>query len=369
MKSSGLLLLLCILPLLAGANQPQVIAYVFPQNRVLTPIEIAARKVTRINYAFANIRNGEIVEGFPHDAENFAVLNSLKTANPGLQILVSVGGWTWSGGFSDMALTPASRHKFVTSAVRFVEKYKLDGVDVDWEYPGAPGIGNRFRLEDSDNYTALMHDLRSTLDDAQQRWHRPLLTSVAAGANLDFLAHTNMRSVANLVDSVNLMSYDYSESSSSPLTGHHAPLLANPAAPKQISVDVSVRAFLAAGVPAPKLVLGVPFYGHAWADVSRTNNGLFQTGKPSNIQADYRTIAGSLLSSGYTRYWDPAACAPYLYNASKRVFISYEDPESVTLKANYALRHNLAGLMFWEYGGDFNGALLDAIDAAFGIKP
>ena len=74
-----------------------VIAYVFPQNHVLQPGEIAAQKATRINYAFANLQDGRIVNGFPTDAANFAALNALKQQNPSLTVLVSVGGWLWSG--------------------------------------------------------------------------------------------------------------------------------------------------------------------------------------------------------------------------------------------------------------------------------
>jgi chitinase len=111
----------------------QIIAYIFPKDRVIAPGEVAARKLTRINYAFANLHNGMIVEGFAHDAENFAALNSLKHDNPALTVLVSVGGWAWSGNFSDMALTRKSRDLFIESAVKFVQKYNLDGLDIDWE--------------------------------------------------------------------------------------------------------------------------------------------------------------------------------------------------------------------------------------------
>jgi len=111
----------------------EVIAYVFPQNRSIDPVEVDGRKVTRINYAFANVKNGEVVPGFSHDAENLAVLTSLKTENPELTVVVSVGGWTWSGSFSDVALTRESRTRFIESTVRFVEQYNLDGVDIDWE--------------------------------------------------------------------------------------------------------------------------------------------------------------------------------------------------------------------------------------------
>ena len=328
--------------------------------------EIAASKLTRVNYAFANIQNGEMVEGFPHDAENFAFLTGLKKDNPQLQVLISVGGWTWSGGFSEMALTAASRAKFIDSAVGFVQKYKLDGLDIDWEYPGLPGAGNPFRPEDSQNFTALVKELRVRFDREAKRSQRPLLISIAAGAAPDYLEHTNAAAVARYVDTINLMSYDYYEPSSSSITGHHAPLYANPLDPRGLSADASVRAYLAAGVPAKKIVLGVPFYGHAWSDAGATNHGLFQPAKAASVDSSYNNIVSALLTNGFTRYWDEAASAPYLYNAGTHTFISYEDPESVALKAKYVLQHHLGGIMFWEYHSDSNGALLDAIDRALG---
>ncbi|HTF65021.1 MAG TPA: glycosyl hydrolase family 18 protein, partial [Edaphobacter sp.] len=169
----------CSTPELSSASQDsptsrEIIAYVFPQDRVLSPGEINARRLTRINYAFANIKNGEVVEGFPHDAENFAILNTLKRNNPALKLLVSVGGWTWSGGFSDAALTPRSRERFISSAVRFIERHKLDGLDIDWEYPDQPGSGNTFRPQDKQNYTLLLAELRQRFDREQTRLHRPL---------------------------------------------------------------------------------------------------------------------------------------------------------------------------------------------------
>jgi chitinase len=367
-----LLSLLFLLPFCAAiasardeAGPEAVIAYVFVMDRTLEASEIAAEKLTRINYAFANLRKGEMVEGFPHDADNFATLNSLKSRNPHLRLLVSVGGWTWSGGFSDMARTPETRRKFIASAVAFLGKYRLDGIDIDWEYPGLPGIGNPFRAEDRENYTALLKELRQQLDIQEKLWKRPLITSIAAGASAEFLEHTQMVLVSRYVNTVNLMSYDYYESSSSSITGHHAPLFTNPADPKEVSADASVRAFLAAGVPAHKLVLGVPFYGHAWSEVGPASNGLFQPGKPASIQANYHDITGSLLNAGYVRYWDKVSWAPFLYNPVTRRFVSYEDPESVGLKARYVLQRKLGGIMFWEYHGDANGALLNAINAVF----
>ncbi len=265
-----------------------------------------------------------------------------------------------------MARTPETRRKFIASAVAFLEKYNLDGIDIDWEYPGLPGVGNPFRAEDGENYTALLKELRKQLDFQEKLWKRPLITSIAAGASAEFLEHTQMALVSRYVNTVNLMSYDYYESNSSSITGHHAPLYTNPADPKAISADTSVRAFLAAGVPAHQLILGVPFYGHEWSEVGPTSNGLFQPGKPASIPANYYDIV-ELLKAGYVRYWDKISSAPYLYNPATRIFITYEDPESAGLKARYALQHKLGGIMFWEYHGDLEGALLDAIDAV--LKP
>ena len=349
------------------AQKPVVVAYVFPQNQVIQPGDIAAKKLTRINYAFANVRDGKVVEGFPTDAQNYAALTALKKENPALTVLVSVGGWLWSGNFSDAALTPQSRVRFAKNAVEFVERYNLDGLDVDWEYPGMPGAGNRFRPEDKQNYTLILKEIRSEFNREEKKLHRRLYLTIAVGASDRFLQHTEMTEVQKYVDTINLMAYDYYEPGSDPLTGNHAPLFVDPADPKQVSADKSVRAFEAAGVLASKIVLGVPFYGHVWGQVSSRNHGLFQPGKQV---ADAFTKYGdpaALLKQGFTRYWDQAASAPYLYSARQGIFVSYEDPQSLRLKCGYVREHRLAGIMFWEYESDRSGALLDAVDAGLSV--
>lgn len=347
-----------------SSPKPVVVAYVFSQNNLIQPGEIAAQKLTRINYAFANVRDGKVVNGFDADDKNLAALVALKQENPSLTVLVSIGGWLWSGNFSDVALTKESRKVFIQSAVEFVERYKLDGVDIDWEYPGQIGAGNHFRPVDKQNYTLLLKELRERFNREEHRLNRPLYITIATGASSSFLEHTEMSKVQKYVDTVNLMAYDYYEPSDDRVTGHHAPLFTNSADPKHISADSSVRQYEQAGVPGTKIVLGVPFYGHVWGEVADVNHGLFQPGKPvPNAFAQYRNITTSMLNSGFTRYWDSTASAPYLYSPEKKVFVSYEDPESLSLKTKYVLDHKLRGIMFWDYAGDSNGALLDTIDA------
>ena len=119
------LLLCCAVTRVSAATAPAVVAYVFARNGVLPPGEIDVSKLTRINYAFANIQGGRMVPGSPTDGNNFAVLLALKRKNPALTVLVSVGGWLWSDKFSDMALTRESRKLFIQSAVEFLERYQL----------------------------------------------------------------------------------------------------------------------------------------------------------------------------------------------------------------------------------------------------
>jgi chitinase len=348
------------------SSGPQIIAYVFSQDRLLSPGEIAAGKLTRINYAFALIHDGRIVTESPDDAANLAALAALRQDNPSLQVLISVGGWLGSGNFSDMAASRESRAQFIDSVIAFLAQYRLDGLDIDWEFPAQAGAGNRFRPEDKRNYTLLLMELRQRFKREQRKLGRRLLLSVAAGASQSFLDHTEMGRVAHSVDTVNLMAYDYYEPGSEKITGNHAPLYTDPSDPKQISADTSIREFEDAGVPAHKIVLGVPFYGHVWGNVAATNHGLFQPGsRVPNAYARYHDIVANMLDHGYTRYWDTFASVPYLYNAEKSQFVSYEDPESLALKCAYVQRHHLGGIMFWEYSGDASGALLDTIHRAF----
>jgi chitinase len=340
-----------------------VVGYVFPQDAVLQPGQIDASSLTRVNYAFANIKDGRMVTGFASDAQNFAFLTGLRKQNPSFTVLVSVGGWLWSTNFSDVSLTPQSRTLFIQSVMDFLRRYDLDGLDIDWEYPGMVGSGHRFRSEDGHNFTLLLKELRSQFDQETARTHRRLYLTIAAGASSDYLAHTEMKQVQELVDTVNLMAYDYVEPGDEPLTGHHSPLFTNPADVRNYSSDASVRAFEEAGVPAGKILLGVPFYGHVWGEVADRNHGLLQPGKPvPHAYAPYSAITASMLNQGYVRYWDPVASAPYLYNSDKQIFVSYEDPESLAAKCRYVLAHKLGGVMFWDYSGDSAGALLGVIN-------
>jgi chitinase len=354
-------------------SSTEVVGYVFPRDEALQPGQVDGRRMTRINYAFANIKDGRMVTGYAKDAENFATLTALRKQNPSLKILVSVGGWLWSTNFSDVALTTASRQVFIASAMDFLTRYDLDGLDIDWEYPGMPGAGHPFRPEDKQNFTLLLKELRARFGHETGMTHKRLYLTIAAGASKEYLAHTEMNKVQKYVDSVNLMTYDFVNPGSDPGTGHNSPLYTNPAAPVQESSNDTVLEFEKAGVRASKLYLGLPFYGRVWSEVADRNHGLFQPGKQApNSWASYQVIAQTMLNGGgegFARYWDAKASAPWLYNAEKHLFVTYDDSESITAKCNYALAHRLGGVMFWEYASDPSGTLLGAIDKALHAEP
>lgn len=350
----------------ATAQRPIILGYVRGPNHLLTPAELPAKKLTRVHYAFLHPHDGIITADSPTDDANLRTLVALKKQNPTLEVLVSVGGGAHSSEFSDLALTPSSRAKFVASCMALITTYSLDGIDIDWEYPGSPFPGKTLRKEeDKANYTALFHDLREAFTVYERKTHHAhLLLSTATNGKPFFIRSTDLGAASQYLDTVALMGYDvYNPGSTT--TGNHSPLTTDPADPTPYSDDSFIHAYVEAGVPANKIVLGVPFYGFSWPDVDAKNHGLFQpvTKRTARDESYAHLVANELQpNSGFTRTWDEAAQVPTLYNPTTRTFISYEDPESLAHKAAYVRTHGLAGMMFWESSMDANDALLDAIN-------
>lgn len=336
------------------AGKPYVIiGYV--TGRGWTKDQIEAQKLTHINYAFGIPDvNSEIAPLKPTDSANLDALASLKTTNKNLKILLSIGGWGGCKYFSDAALTDASRQKFTNSAVALLKKHKLDGIDIDWEYPDQIGAGNIFRPEDKQNFTLFLKALRDGLDKQGQQDNRTganhYLLTAATGGDTSFVNHTELGKAQEYLDYVNIMTYDLYHGNDK-TTGHHSPLTQSAKGNQsRNSTADAVEGHIRAGVPASKIVLGLPFYGRGWADTRNQDNGLYQpsTGKHSFISYD-DLAANYIDKNGFTRHWDADAKAPYLWNPTTQMFISYADPESFTHKVAYVKSKQLAGVMFWEY--------------------
>jgi chitinase len=326
---------------------------------------IHAEKLTHVNFAFARIgQDGRVALADAGIEANLLRLVGLKKTNPHLKIIISVGGWE-ADGFSDAALTDASRAVFADSAVALVRKYSLDGVDLDWEYPGQGVAGIKYRSEDKQNFTRLLKALRGKLDlasAAQGRSGENRYSLSIASADREYFEHTEMGLLHVYLDWINVMSYDFFNSLT-PTTGHHAGLYkAALAAPTDRDADSSVKQHLAAGIPPEKIVLGVAFYGRGFTGVRPINNGLNQLYEHFEAAHDYSELESSFIGrQGFVRYWDDRAKAPYLWNSASRTFITYDDPQSIRIKAQYVKARHLGGMMFWELSEDRNDELLNAI--------
>jgi chitinase len=351
---------------------------------------IGPRDVTVVNYAFAYVaRDGSITfDGAPMESA-FAPLVALKDHNPGLRLMIAVGGWTRSNRFSDMAADAAMRQAFIDSTIAFLRRHRFDGVDIDWEYPAAighpcPAGESCQRPEDKRNFVRLARELRAALDAAGAADGKRYLATIAAGADETFLldsgrGSTWLRELAASLDWINLMSYDY-HGSWERVAGLNAPLRHDPADPAGTYAEASVKRLIENGIPARKLTLGIPFYGKGWAGCAPgpAGDGLHQpcAGLASGSAAEsfdfaYLTDRGYLSRDrdgrytvaglGFVRHWSPAARVPYLYNASNGVFITYDDEASVREKVDLIKAYGLRGAMFWEIGADRHGVLRDTL--------
>jgi chitinase len=328
--------------------------------------KVDATKLTHINYAFANLEDCKSFFELDHDSLFVAQLNEKKAQNPELKVLVSIGGWIWSKNFSDAALTDSTRALFAQNAIQLMLKHNLDGIDLDWEYPGQIGDNNVFRPEDKENFTLMLKEIRQQLDQLPQSSNKHYLLTIATGANKDYTDNTNLGEAQKYLDFINIMTYDL-YSGLDTITGHHANLNASPRTTKAGSdIHSAVDGHINAGVPAEKIVLGIPFYGRLWTGVSDGNNGLYQPAKSVGTIIDYHIIVDNYLNKGFERFWDEDAQAPYIWNADSAIFISYEDTESLELKLNYIEEKGLAGAMFWEYSLDKDDQLLNTIDKKLG---
>jgi len=347
---------------LTGPPKYRVVGYVFGNTSIYG---ISAEKLTHINYAFALVtKDGEIVLNTPNAPERLAQLQALKARNAALKIIVSVGGWG-ADNFSDAAVDEASREKFALSAVDLVKRYALDGIDLDWEYPGQAGPGIKYRTEDKENFTLLLKAVRQHLDTLSDERHRlgaDRYTLTIASAAGKYFEHTEMDKLHVYLDWINIMAYDFFTVGSK-TTGHHAGLFRSLSAGDSTSyAESSVKQHLDAGIPSGKLVLGVAFYGRGFSGVNLDNNGLYQPYQQNSGGYPYSTLEREYINrNGFKRLWDSAAKAPYLWNAETNTFITYDDPESLTAKADFVRSHHLCGIMYWEHGDDPSQLLLTTI--------
>ena len=317
----------------------------------------SAETLTHINYAFANVTNGVCaigdsyaeydraydaaasVDGQPDTWDagalrgSFHQLQKLKAMYPRLRLLISLGGWTWSAGFS-AAAAPAQREAFVRSCIElFITDPRwaglFDGIDVDWEYPARCGNTCSDNPEDTQNFSALLAEFRRQLDAV-----RPgLELTIAAPAAADKVDAIEVDRIHPHLDAINLMSYDL-----------HGPW----------EQRTNFHAALHPAAGDPDRALGFTTDETATAAASATHEAGIE---------DYEVLAK--LGADFMPFRHDEAQAFWVYSASSGVFWTYDDPTSIANKTRYARERGLAGVMFWELSGDdAAGSLVQAIAGA-----
>jgi chitinase len=355
-------------------------------------------KITHVNYAFVGINpttfgvevydpwaSLEIV--YPGESwdtpykGNLGMLRKMKLQYPNVKVLISVGGWTKSHGFHAAAMTESSRKTTAKNLVAFMKQYGLDGIDIDWEYPGinrpadpndqydkgAPG-----GPEDLVNFPLFLKAIREELNAQGAVDGRYYELTAAIGVGYDKIAVTDPAEYSKYLDALNLMTYDM-HGGFETVIGHQAPLYSNPydthetLVNERYNIDWAVKKFLSLGVPANKLVLGIPFYSRGWNNVSGgwdvngdgKSDGMFGTGGGTlsgkwgiGGQSPYFTIKQLEQQAGWEKFRDPYSKVPWLFNRSTRELYTYDDAISVAEKMDYIIQNNLGGAMYWEFDGD-----------------
>ncbi|MGW2227343.1 glycosyl hydrolase family 18 protein [Streptomyces formicae] len=341
---------------------------------------------------------GQSVDGVADDGwgklrGNFNQLKKLKAKHPNLKVVVSLGGWTYSKYFSDVAKTDESRKKFVKSCIDMYIKGNLpayngaggdavaagifDGFDLDWEWPGSPDghPGNHWSTDDKANNTALIAEFRKQLD-ALGGSHR-LLTAFTPADAKKINDGWDLKEVFKHLDFGNVQGYDFhgagSDNSWEPnRTGHQANLYkdAQSPYPTDFSIDDAVKVYTDQGIKPRKLTIGFPFYGRGWQQVADGGaHGEWQSANgaaPGQFQEEAGTRGYDNLVAAFpnlTVYHDEQSISTYGYTGANGQWWSFDDAWSIEKKTQYIKSKGLLGGMIWEMSGDTsNNVLFNALD-------
>jgi chitinase len=350
------------------------------ENNLLTPEKIPFGMLTVINYAFFFPLSDGTITG--RDSAGDAMI--LPGRDPGAQrgsgsgltalahrsgvrVLLSVGGWEDSDNFPAVAADPGKRGQFAHSCAGRIREFGFDGIDIDWEFPGF--AEHNGTPADGGNYVRLLSVLRDTLDHLGTRHHRRYLLTAALPSDRKQALAMNIHEAAPLLDFLNVMTYD--------LYGpwdreayHNAPLYAGPGTDSARTMDGAFRLYHETfGIPADRINLGVPFYGHTFTgctELGGTHGSQDTVHFPGGGTFFYRIAS---LMKNFTRHRDTFAGVPYLTSSDWNMLVSYDDEESVRMKAGYVLDRGARGLIIWEITGDYlpdgSHPLLESIDRVF----
>ena len=380
--ASGLLALLPVLALSlvfsSCAERKEIIGY-FPswkwneEQNPLTPENIPYDKLTIINYAFFYPRPDGTIAGRDSVGDSKYLGGPAGTRLTDLahrrnvKVLLSLGGWEESDNFPSVAADPKLRDIFVRGCMDAVRRYDFDGIDIDWEYPGY--AEHKGTPADKENFTILLQLLKDSLQSYGKTTDRTYLLTGAFPASAQQAAYIDFAKVGSILDQFNIMTYDFYGAWDA-LSNHNSPLYPSAGSDSSKCMDAAFRLYNQTfGIPASKINLGLAFYGRTYTQCTSLNSshaGPDTTHFPVT-GAPYATIVARM--ADFTRKWDDRAKVPYLVNTDWKVLVSYDDEESIRLKAQYMLDKNVHGCIIWEITQDYlpdgKSPLLDAVADTF----
>ena len=395
-------------------------AYKNKNNQYYTADMMPWDKITHVNYAFAKVdaatnkidfcdKKAAIEEELPGQTDEFPykghfnVINSYKKKYPGVQSLISIGGWAASQEFYAMMSTENGRETFASSCIDFIREYGFDGVDIDFEYPtaledaGNPNdfeIAKPYRKEVYENYCKMLKSLRKRIDEASVQDGKEYLLTAAVTASAWVVSGMGEENFTESLDFINLMTYDF-HGSWNGFVAHNSPLYSDPQDNEiqywklpynYLSTDWAVKYY--SGLMDPEdIVIGIPYYTRGWENVKPGNkpgglygsawgegkipdapgtgatgidniwhdklpNGEEEPGGSNPLWHVKNLLADKSL--GCERFWDDVSKVPYVWNEGKKVWLSFEDEQSMNEKVDYIIENNLGGAMVWEIDGDFD---------------
>lgn len=220
-------------------------------------------------------------------------------------------------------------------------------MDVDWEFPvdwESKSLSGH--EEDKQNFVLLLQEMRNVLNPAGK------LVTTAVGSTL-YQGRTSydVAGIAQNVDFINLMTYDYHGWPWGKDTGINSPLYSN----DQLNLSDSVQYWLDNGCPREKLVIGVPTYGRSFTLADQNQNGIGAAtsapGRPGPVTRSEGSLAYyEIVANQWPRQWKEDQKAPYAFQGDQ--WVGYDDTQSAQEKANFCISNDLGGCMFWSIDTD-----------------
>jgi chitinase len=322
-----------------GKNPDKVfVGYLFGQPR-----DVNFRLYTHLCHAFLTAdADGKLQQGRSVPSRDLTA----AAHQAGVKMILSLGGWGWDRQFASIVSKPEAEERYATAVIAVIDEFDYDGIDFDWEYPDND--------KEVPGFERLTRRFRKELDAIGARKGRPMFLTMAASSNPGTLQWLDKAFLLENLNWINVMTYDFTGNWTN-YAGHHSPLFASSKQTEgaRRSTELTMKHLLEErGLPADRLAVGIPLYGRGFGvkePYASTND---QTKGRAPRGGGYREILRLQKDQGWTRLWDDETKNPWLLAPDRSAVICYDDPESVALKTEWAMKQGFRGVFFWQINQD-----------------